>query len=116
MNTYTADDAADDASAAGEGADTLIKMQMTGSDDLQWSLVSIRLSLGDNVYTCSVAPGDDCTITQTAGSNDNAWEPGEYIFLAEGTEEICSAQGCHVDITVLYQGNAVAGDSAVVVN
>ena len=116
LNTYTADDAADDASDAAGGPDTLIKMQMTGRDDLQWSFVSIRLSVGDNVYTCSVAAGDDCTITQAAGSNDNAWEPGEYVFLAEGTEEICSAQGCHVDISVLYQGHTVAGDGAVVVN
>jgi hypothetical protein len=117
LNTYTADDAADDASAAGEGADTLIRLQMTGSDDLEWDFVIIRLSVGaDNIYTCSVAAGDDCTITQAAGSNDNAWESGEYIFLAEGALNICSEQGCMVDITVLYQGNAVAGDSAVVVN
>jgi len=88
---------------------------MTGSDDLEWDFVIIRLSVGDNIYTCSVA-GDDCTITQTAGDNDNAWEPGEYIFLAEGTENICSTQGCMVDLSVLYEGNTVAGDGAVVVN
>jgi hypothetical protein len=116
LNTYTADDAADDASAAGDGADTLIKMQMTGRDDLAWSFVKITLSVGDNVYSCSVAAGDDCTITQAAGSNDNAWEPGEYIFLAEGTEEICSAQGCNVDISVTHNGRTVAGDGATVVN
>ena len=43
LNTYTAEDAADDASGAGEGADTLIKMQMTGRDDLAWSFVKISL-------------------------------------------------------------------------
>jgi hypothetical protein len=115
--TYTADDAADDANDAAGGADTLIKMQLTCSDDLQWSFVKIVLSVGDNVYTCSVAAGDDCTITQAGSdSNDNAWEPGEYIFLSEGSEEICSAQGCHVDISVTYNGVTVAGDGAVVVN
>jgi hypothetical protein len=116
LNTYTADDAADDASAASEGSDTLIKMQMTGPDDLSWSFVSIILSIGDNVYTCSVAAGDDCSISQQAGDNDNAWEPGEYIFLSEGTEEICSAQGCAVDISVTYNGQTVAGDDSTVVN
>ena len=116
FNTYTADDAADDASAAGSGSDTLIKMQMTGSDDLAWSFVKITLSVGDNVYTCSVAAGDDCTITQAAGNNDNAWEPGEYIFLAEGGAEICSAQGCNVSISVTHNGRSVPGDGAVVVN
>ena len=115
LNTYTADDAADDASAAGE-SEILIKMQMTGRDDLAWSFVKVTLSVGDNVYTCSVAAGDDCSITQSAGSNDNAWEPGEYIFLHEGTEEICSAQGCNVDISVTHNGRTVAGDGAAVVN
>ncbi len=116
LNTYTADDAADDASAAGSGSDTLIKMQLTGRDDLAWSFVKITLSVGDNVYTCSVAAGDDCNITQAAGDNDNAWEPGEYVFLSEGTEEICSAQGCDVGISVTHNGRTVAGDNAVTVN
>ena len=116
LNTYTAEDAADDASAAGEGADTLIRMQMTGKDDLAWAFVKVTLSVGDSVYTCSVAAGDDCSISQQAGDNDNAWEPGEYIFLSEGTEEICSASGCAVDISVTNNGNTVAGDGSVVVN
>ena len=116
LNTYTAEDAADDASAAGEGADTLLRMQMTGKDDLAWAFVKVTLSVGDNVYTCSVAAGDDCSISQQAGDNDNAWEPGEYIFLSEGTEEICSAAGCAVDISVTNNGNTVAGDGAAVVN
>ena len=116
LNTYTADDAADDAGAAGDGADTLIKMQMTGRDDLAWAFVKITLSVGDSVYTCSVAAGDDCGISQQAGDNDNAWEPGEYIFLSEGTEEICSAAGCVVDISVTNNGHTVAGDGSVVVN
>ena len=113
---YRADDAADDASAAGEGKDTLMRLQMTGSNDLSWSFVRIALSVGDSVYTCSVAAGDDCSISQQAGDNDNAWEPGEYIFLSEGTEEICSAAGCAVDISVTNNGNTVAGDGAAVVN
>ena len=116
LNTYTAEDAADDASAAGEGADTLLRMQMTGKDDLAWAFVKVTLSVGDNVYTCSVAAGDDCSISQQAGDNDNAWEPVEYIFLSEGTEEICSAAGCAVDISVTNNGNTVAGDGSVVVN
>ena len=116
LNTYTADDADDAANDAAGGADTLIRMQMTGKDDLAWSFVKVTLSVGDNVYTCSVTAGDDCTISQYAGSNDNAWEPGEYIFLSEGTAEICSAQGCDVGISVTNGGHTVAGDSSQMVN
>ena len=116
LNTYTADDAADEANDAAGGADTLIRMQMTGQDDLAWSFVKVTLSVGDNIYTCSVTAGDDCTISQSAGSNDNAWEPGEYIFLSEGTAEICSTTGCDVGISVIYSGYTVAGDSSQMVN
>ncbi len=116
LNTYTADDADDAANDAAGGADTLIRMQMTGKDDLAWSFVKVTLSVGDNIYTCSVTAGDDCTISQSAGSNDNAWEPGEYIFLSEGTAEICSSQGCNVGISVTNGGHTVAGDSSQMVN
>ena len=116
LNTYTSTDADDAANDATGADDTLIRMQMTGSDDLAWSFVSITLSVGDNIYTCSVTAGDDCVITQSAGSNDNAWEPGEYIFLSEDAAEICSAQGCEVGISVIYAGYTVAGSTSQTVN
>ena len=111
--TYVADDADDEAST---GADTLIRMQMTGPDDFSWELLQVTLSVGDNVYTCSVTGTGQCDITQSAGSNSNAWEPGEYLFLSEGTAEICSAQGCNVGISVTYDGYTVAGDTSQMVN
>ncbi|HIG20503.1 MAG TPA: type IV pilin [Candidatus Poseidoniales archaeon] len=116
LNTYTSADADDSADPAADGADTLIRMQMTGKDDLAWSFVKVTLSVGDHVYTCSVTGTDDCNITQSAGDNDNAWEPGEYIFLSEGTAEICSAQGCDVGISVLNGGHTVAGSTSQMVN
>ena len=110
---YTAEDANDDASA---GADTLIRMQLTGPDDFSWELLQVTLSVGDNIYTCSVTGIDQCDISQQGGSSANVWEPGEYIFLSEGTAEICSAQGCDVGISVIYDGSTVAGDTGQMVN
>ena len=94
--------------SASNGGDTLMKIVLNGNTSLAWSFVKITLSVGDNVYTCSVAAGDDCSISQQAGDNDNAWEPGEYIFLSEGTEEICSAQGCALEISVTNNGNTLS--------
>ena len=113
LNTYVAEDANADVTA---GADTLIRMQMTGSDDFSWELLQVTLSVGDNIYTCSVTGTDQCDISQQAGDNENAWEPGEYLFLSEGTAEICSAQGCDVGISVTYDGYTVAGDTGQMVN
>ncbi len=108
LNTYTTEDAEDETGPGAE--DTLVKMQMTGKDDLAWSFIKITLSVGDNVYTCSVVAGDDCQISQAAGDNDNAWEPGEYLFLSEGDEDICSEAECLLQISVTHNGRTVAGD------
>jgi len=108
LNTYTTEDAADETGPGAE--DTLVKMQLTGKDDLAWSFVKITVSVGDNVYTCSVVAGDDCQISQAAGDNDNVWEPGEYLFLSEGDEDICSEAECLLQISVTHNGRTVAGD------
>jgi flagellin-like protein len=108
LNTYTTEDADDETGPGAE--DTLVKMQLTGKDDLAWSFIKITLSVGDNVYTCNVVAGDDCEIRQEAGDNDNAWEPGEYLFLSEGTEDICNDAECLLQISVTHNGRTVAGD------
>jgi flagellin-like protein len=114
LNTYTAEDADDE---TGPGADdTLVKIQMTGKDDLAWSFVQIRISIGDNVYTCSVIAGDDCEISQAAGENDNAWEPGEYLFLNEGTEDICDGTICPITISITNGGRSVGGSPLILVD
>jgi hypothetical protein len=113
LNTYTVEDADDE---TGVGADdTLVKMQMTGKDELAWSFVKITISVGDNVYTCSVIAGDDCEITQAAGENDNAWEPGEYLFLKEGTEDICDGTFCPIGISITNGGRSVGGSPQIVI-
>ncbi|HJM87723.1 MAG TPA: archaellin/type IV pilin N-terminal domain-containing protein [Candidatus Thalassarchaeaceae archaeon] len=114
LNTYTAEDADDE---TGVGADdTLVKMQMTGKDELSWSFVKITISIGDNVYTCSVIAGDDCEIGQAAGDNDNAWEPSEYLFLKEGTEDICDGTVCPITISITNGGRSVGGSPLILVD
>ena len=114
LNTYTAEDAADETGPGAE--DTLVKMQMTGKDDLAWAFVKITISLGDHVYTCSVISGDDCEVSQAAGDNDNAWEPGEYLFLKEGTEDICDGNICPITISITNGGRTVGGSPLILVD
>ena len=114
LNTYTAEDAADETGPGAE--DTLIKMQMTGKDELSWAFVKITISIGDNVYTCSVLEGDDCEISQAAGDNDNVWEPSEYLFLKEGTEDICDGNICPVTISITNGGRSVGGSPLILVD
>ena len=114
QNVYDAQDAAEEAGSGSE--DELIRLKMSGQDTLSWSNTKIQLSVGDNVYTCSLSGADECLITQQGGDDDNVWEQNEYIFLSESGTDICSGVGCTVDISVTYNGNTVAGDESVVVN
>jgi FlaG/FlaF family flagellin (archaellin) len=114
LNTYGADDALDNASSG--TSDILIRLQMTGADTLSWTFTQIQLSVGGNVYDCTMDGGEACTISQQGGDNPNAWEPGEFVYLSESGTDICSTDGCNVGISVMYNGNTVAGDEGVIVN
>ena len=114
LNTYSADDAYGDVSS-GTG-DNLIRMQMTGKDTLSWTFVRIQLAVGDTIHKCSVAGADPCNIDQQGGDNANSWEPGEFIFLSENGAQICADVGCLVGISVIYNGNTVAGAGNTVVD
>ena len=52
FNTYTTEDAEDETGPGAE--DTLVKLQMTGKDDLAWAFVKVTVSVEDNVYTLSL--------------------------------------------------------------
>ncbi|MBS72007.1 MAG: hypothetical protein CMO20_03515 [Thermoplasmata archaeon] len=110
FNTYTTEDAEDETGPGAE--DTLVKLQMTGKDDLAWAFVKVTLSVEDNVYTCSIMEGDDCQIRQEAGDDDNSWEPGEYLFLSEGNADICNTPECRLEISITHNGRVVAGDQS----
>ena len=114
LNIYDAEDANDDASTG--TSDTLIRLQMTGADTLSWTFTQIQLSVGGNVYDCTMDGEEACTITQQDGDNPNAWEPGEFVFLSESGTDICSTDGCNVGISVRYNGNTVAGSVSQLVN
>jgi len=111
MNTYDADAASADPTSG--TSDTLIRLQMTGKDTLSWTFTRIQLTVGDTVHKCGVAGEDACTISQQGGDDDNAWEPGEFVFLSESGTDICSDVGCNVGISVTYNGRTVAGDGGV---
>ena len=113
-NTYYANDA--DASATSGASDMLMRLDLRGGDSLSWSLTTITLASGDNVFYCSLGDDGNCKITQQGGHDDNSWEPGEAIFLRESGTDICSDSGCYVNIHVGHDGNTVSGDGSIIVD
>jgi flagellin-like protein len=113
LNSFTAQDAVADTTAATD--DILLRLQMTGKDKFSWTFISIRLSVGDSVYTCGVGTSDDCSIDQQAGDVSTVWEPAEFILLKENGVDICGASTCPLRISVNHYGLAVAGTPSVLI-
>ncbi len=113
-NSYTADDANAETSAAALD-DALISMRWShAEDDLEWAFVSIRLTVGDDTFDCSVHTSAECTIGQD-GNDNNVWETDEFLILSENNASIGGDSSVTIDIYVTYRGTAVAGDSSVTV-
>ena len=112
-NSYTADDAA--AEASNGDFDALISMRWQhAEDDLNWAFVVMKLSVGDNTYDCAKDTSEECTIGQDGGDN-NVWESDEFLILSENNASIAGAGTTIIDIYVTYRGIAVAGDNKVTV-
>jgi hypothetical protein len=112
-NTYTANDAAHDIGS--ETNDTLMLLRMYGDQgDFQWNNISIMLSVGDNVYDCTIGESEACSISQETGDDVNSWEIGEYIWLSENDMDICS-QPCQIDIRVLHYNGLLSGARSIAV-
>ena len=112
-NIMQATDASTDISAAMN--DTLIRISWSrASDDLRWSLVTLTVNVGDDVYTCSVANGTDCFIRQT-GTSNGIWEHSETIFLVENNMTDISGPGPTVEIWVeaSYEGKRIGGSGSL---
>jgi hypothetical protein len=112
-NSYTADDAAAMTDSGDDNA--LISMRWQHSEhDLDWAFVEIRLSVGDNTYDCSTDGSEECSIGQD-GSDDAAWETGEFLILSESGTDIADG-ATTIDLYVTYRGSVVVGTNSVTVS
>ena len=110
-NSYTADNA--EASATDNDDDVLISMRWQhAEDDLNWAFVVMKLSVGDNTFTCASDDSGDCSIGQD-GAEDSTWETGEFLTLSENGVEIAGEGSTTIDLYVTYRGTAVAGSDDV---
>ena len=113
-NIYTSQDAAHEVGS--ETNDTLMLLRMFGDKgNFQWNNISIRLSVGDNVYNCAIGESEACSISQETGDDVYSWEIGEYIWLSENDVDICS-QPCQIDIRVIHYNGLVDGGRSIAVN
>lgn len=115
-NTFVAEDAS--ASLSGLTEDAMIRISWTCADqDLSWADTSILLSVnGAQPIQCYI-PGmvstPDCLIEED-NDGTSSWSTNEAIFIRESGADICTAS-CDIDITIMYDGQALSGTTTVTV-
>ncbi|MCS5526321.1 MAG: hypothetical protein NZ774_00495 [Candidatus Poseidoniales archaeon] len=115
LGVYDADDAAD--TATDDSNDTLMRIDwIEVGDDLDWNRVQpLRLSVGDNVYDCSIHGNQPCLIQQHGGDDDNLWEKNDILMISENGENIVGASGGEVEIHISYEGSKISGTDSIYV-
>ena len=90
---YTVEDAEEDAS--NYTSDDQLFILTLGSESgvgMDISELSIVLRHDSMEYQCSLeGQSGNCTIVQTAGSDDSMWEIGEELLIQENGVEICDS-------------------------
>lgn len=115
LGVYNADDAAD--TATDDSNDTLMRIDWSEvGDDLDWNRVQpLRLSIGDEVYDCSIYGNQPCLIQQHGGDDDNLWEKNDILMISENGENIVGASGGVVEIHISYEGSKIIGTDSIYV-
>lgn len=114
LGVYDADDAAD--TATDDTDNTLMRIDWNEvGDNLDWINVQFSLSIGDEVYDCSIHENQPCLIQQHGGDDDNLWEMNDIIMISENGENIVGASGGEVEIYISYQGSKIGGTYSIYV-
>jgi hypothetical protein len=117
--SFKATDANDAVTTGTDDPDTLVKLQLESGVGILWNDLSVTVSLdgGDGqTFVCGLSADDKCQIRQVEGMNSEYWEPGEIVFLDEGTVDLCQDGGCTLGLEVsLYGNDRLNGPSSIVV-
>ena len=99
--------------------ETLVYVQMSAGNDLNWAQVNLQLSVNDGAYMTCTNPqetaGTSCHLTD---SGDNIWAFAETITLSEGSDDLCDGSSvCDIRIKIidLMNGNTIYESNPVLV-
>ena len=114
---YTVEDAEEDASI--DSSDDHLFILTLGSESgvgMDISELSIVLRHDSMEYQCSLeGQGGNCTIVQTAGSDDSIWEIGEELLIQENGVEICDSSCIVTFVITGPDGSETTGPTVLTV-
>ncbi len=83
------------------GGESLIYVSMDSGDDIQWSTVSVQLSIDSGPYAECTNPdqasGSGCAVSD---NDDGKWGFGEEVTISEGSDDLCS-NTCTVQVRMI---------------
>ena len=114
---YTVEDAEEDASI--DSSDDQLFILTLGSESgvgMDISELSIVLRHDSMEFKCSLeGQGGNCTILQTAGSDDSIWEIGEELLIQENGVEICDSSCIVTFVITGPDGSETTGPTVLTV-
>ena len=114
---YTVEDAEEDASIyTSDDQLFILTLGSESGDGMSISELSIVLRHDSMEYQCSLeGQGGNCTIVQTAGSDDSMWEIGEELLVQENGVEICDSSCIVTFVITGPEGSETTGPTVLTV-
>ena len=106
MYRFTVSDAGDTAGTTA-GDEAIVFVSLDKGDDLSWSTVIVQLSTGGSSYVECTNPdkatGENCAVSD---NGDGKWAFGEEVTIGEGSEDLCGAGTCEVQVKILHRATS----------
>ena len=106
-----------DTSLSSASNESLVYVQLSSGDDLDWATVNLQLSVNDGAYIQCTNPtetiGNNCHLTD---DGDNRWSFAETITLSEGSDDLCDGSSvCEVRVKIIdsMNGNIIYESNSV---
>ena len=84
------------------GGEAIVYVALDSGDDLSWSIVIVQLSTDGGAYVeCTNPPetvGTNCAVSD---NDDGKWGFSEEITISEGSDDLCGAGTCDVQVKIL---------------
>ena len=106
-----------DTSLSSASNESLVYVQLSSGDDLEWGTVNLQLSVNDGAYMQCTNPtetiGNNCHLTD---DGDNRWSFAETITLSEGSDDLCDDSSvCEVKVKIIdsMSGNIIYESNSI---
>ena len=84
------------------GGEAVVYVSLDAGDDLSWSTVIVQLSTDGSAYVECTNPDKTAGTTCAVSDNDDGkWGFSEEVTISEGSEDLCGAGTCDVQVKIL---------------